>query len=225
VPNVIGEMDVAEVFGEVFVPVLANNKLNIPIAARWADYSGSGSVWVWKAGIDSQLTDTLRLRATRSHDVRAGTLSERFDQTGGAASVQDPFRGNVQTQIFRTTGGNPNIRPEEADTITAGIVFQPTGSLSLSLDWFEVDLTDAIAELTPQQIVDQCNFGDQSLCSLITRQANLPDGSLGPINVAISMVLFPILHLHKWASRGSQVGYDVWWSQDHWRTTKKGRIR
>lgn len=185
IPNVTGARDVAEVFGEVFVPVLADNKLNIPFAARWADYSGSGGVWVWKAGVDSQLTDALRLRATRSRDVRTGTLSERFDQTGGASSVQDPARNNERFQIFRTTGGNPNIRPEEADTTTVGLVIQPTQApgLSLSLDWFQVDLVDAIAELSPQQIVDQCNIGDVSLCGLITRQPDLPDGTPGAINV------------------------------------------
>lgn len=182
IPNVFGEIDVSEIFGEVFVPVLENNRLNIPVAARYADYSGSGGIWVWKAGLDSQLADSLRLRVTRSHDVRAGTLSERFDQTGGAASVQDPFRANEMVQIFRTTGGNPNIRPEESDTITAGVVWQPTENLSFSLDGFKVDLIDAIAELTPQQIVDQCFAGDVSLCPLITRQPDV-NGMPGPINL------------------------------------------
>ena len=185
IPNVTGAKDVAELFGEVFVPVLANNRLNVPFAARWADYSGSGGIWVWKAGVDSQLTDALRLRATRSRDVRAGTLSERFDQTGGATSVQDPARNNERFQIFRTTGGNPNISPEEADTVTVGLVVQPSGApgLSFSLDWFEVDLVDAIAELSPQQIVDQCHIGDVSLCPLITRQPDLADGTPGAINL------------------------------------------
>lgn len=218
VPNVIGEMDVSEVFGEVFIPLLQNNKLNVPVAARYADYSGSGGIWVWKAGIDSQLTDSVRLRVTRSHDVRAGTLSERFDQTGGAASVQDPFRGNINTQIFRTTGGNPNIRPEEADTTTLGLVWQPTGSLSFSVDWFEVDLVDAIAELTPQQIVDQCFVGDLSLCGLITRQPPGAGEELGPINVVsannlnvakanVSGVDFEVVYRRdvNWFSRGGTV--------------------
>lgn len=210
VPNVMGDMDVSEIFGEIFVPVLRDNRLNVPVAARYADYSGSGGIWVWKAGIDSQLVDPLRLRVTRSHDVRAGTLSERFDQTGGAASVQDPFRNNEQVQIFRTTGGNPNIRPEESDTITAGLVWQPTGSpaLSMSLDWFEVDLTDAIAELTPQQIVDQCFIGDTSLCPLITRQPDLPGGIPGPINV----VSANNLNVAKAAVRG--VDFEVAYRRD-----------
>jgi iron complex outermembrane receptor protein len=186
IPNVVGSKDVSEIFGEILVPVLADNRLNIPLAYRYADYSGSGGISVFKAGIHAQITESVRLRATRSHDVRAGTLSERFDQTGGIASVEDPLRGGEQFSIFRTSGGNPNIRPEESDTITAGIVWEPTGSpgLQMSLDWFEVDLTDAIAELGPQDIVDQCYIaGDVSLCPLIVRQPDESDGTPGVINL------------------------------------------
>ncbi len=37
--------------------------------------------------------------------------------------------------------------------------------------------------MTPQQIVDQCFIGDVSLCGLIVRQPDLPDGTPGTINV------------------------------------------
>lgn len=208
IPNVIGEMDVSEVFGEVFVPVLADNRLNVNVSARHADYSGSGGVWAYKVGLTSQLTDTLRLRTTASHDVRAGTLSERFDQTGGAASVMDPFRGNIDTQIFRTTGGNPAIKPEESDTITLGFIWQPTSALSLSVDWIEVDLVDAIQELTPQQIMDQCFIGDISLCGLITRQPPGPGEEYGPVNV----VSANFLNVAK--ANVSGVDMEVQWRKD-----------
>jgi len=189
VPNIRGEMDVSEAFAEIVMPLLADNMLNLNAAARYADYSGSGGIWAWKTGLDSQITDSVRLRATRSHDVRAGTLSERFDQTGGAASVQDPFNGNVQTNIFRTSGGDPSIRPEEADTITAGVIWQPQNvmGLSMSLDWFEVDLADAISELSPQQVLDQCYAGDISLCGRVHRL--VPGDDTSPINLIQANVL------------------------------------
>ena len=99
--------------------------------------------------MDAQLNDQLRLRFTRSHDVRAGTQSERYDQTGGASSVNDPFLDNQAFNIFQTSGGDPNIRPEEADTITADIVYQ-----SHLLDGLSVSLEDAISTLTVQQVLD-----------------------------------------------------------------------
>ena len=56
-------------------------------------------------------------------------MSERFDsQTGGTtiAAGNDPLLPNEDTYIAELTqGGNPNIKPELADTITVGMVWQP----------------------------------------------------------------------------------------------------
>ncbi len=56
----------------------------------------------------------------------------------------------------------PNLKPEKADTTTAGIVFQPTflEGFQASLDWYEVEIKGAIASLTATTIVQQCNAGD-----------------------------------------------------------------
>jgi outer membrane cobalamin receptor len=180
-------MDAVEYFGEVFVPWLANDRLDMNLAARHADYFGSGGIWAYKIGLSTQLTDSLRLRGTRSHDVRAGTLADRYDQTGAAGSVNDPFNGGVSVNIFEAGGGDPNIRPEEADTISLGAVYQPNWAegLSLSVDWYEVSLSDAIDSLTSQQVVDQCFAGDQELCARIFR---LPNGSINLVQATVRNV-------------------------------------
>ena len=190
VPNIEGSMDVSEYYGELLVPLISGDALdqvNLSLAGRRADYSGSGGIWAWKYGVDAQINDELRLRVTRSHDVRAGTLSERFDQTGGAGSVTDPFNGNASYNIFITSGGNPNVRPEEADTITAGVVYQPAwlDGLSVSLDWYDVSLEDAIASLNAQQVMDQCFAGDTANCSRIVRN---PDGTPNVISANVQNV-------------------------------------
>jgi outer membrane receptor protein involved in Fe transport len=63
------------------------------------------------------------------------------------------------------------VNPEEADTTTAGIVFQPTGidGLSVSFDWYEIDINDAIAQLASQQVVNGCTPANQSLCQYVHR--------------------------------------------------------
>jgi len=187
VPNVRGKMDVTEYFSEIYLPVVADAKFDVSAAARHADYYGSGGIWAYKLGISSQLTDSFRIRATGSHDVRAGTLADRYDQTGSAGSVTDPFNGNVQTSIFQAGGGNPNIRPEEAETISYGIVYQPNWAdgLSISLDTYDVSLTDAISSLTSQQILNQCfasGGNDPQFCDRIFR---LPDGSINLIQANV----------------------------------------
>ena len=113
---------------------------------RWADYSGSGTIWAYKGGLEADIADMFRLRGTYSRDVRAANLSERFDKTGGAATVTDPrnlLDNNPanDNQIYNVTifsGGNPNVKPEKADTWTAGVVFNPSflPGLSVSVDWY-----------------------------------------------------------------------------------------
>jgi outer membrane receptor protein involved in Fe transport len=98
------------------------------------------------------------LRATRSRDVREATFSERFDNSPGGGSVQDTARNNQQTTITLTTAGNPSLRPEVADTTVVGFVYQPNWAqgLQMSLDAYEVDISDSIATLGAQEVVRQC---------------------------------------------------------------------
>ena len=118
-----------------------------------------------------QVSDAVRLRVTQSRDVRAATLRERFDQTRGGVTVNDPLKGNASISTASFSGGNPNVNPEEADTTTAGIVFQPTGldGLSVSFDWYEIDINGAIAQLAAQAVVNGCIPTNQSLCEYVIR--------------------------------------------------------
>jgi outer membrane receptor protein involved in Fe transport len=167
--------NVKEAFFETLIPLVANvpwvQQLNASAAARWADYSGSGTIWAYKFGLDWKLNTDLRLRTTLSRDVRAATLSERFDiQKTNGRIVNDPLTG--QTYNFsQTTGGNPTVDPEKADTFTAGFVYQPSwvSGLSLSVDWYEVSIQDAIGQLGTQSIVVRCAQGAADLCALVTR--------------------------------------------------------
>lgn len=168
-----GSFDVWEVFGEVLVPLFNNDvqRVDLNLAARHSDYSLSGGVNAWKAGLDFQVTEDLRLRATLSRDVREATFAERFDQAGGGANVSDPvFNGEV-IGITTADGGNPNVAPEEADTYVLGFVYEPAwaGGAALALDYYDIDLTGAIGQLGYQRIVDDCFAGNQAMCAQIDR--------------------------------------------------------
>jgi outer membrane receptor protein involved in Fe transport len=179
IPNIYGHYDVKEAFTEWQVPLLANKpvakQLNLLASARWADYEGSGSIWAWKYGLDWRVIDDVRLRGTVSRDVRAATLSERFDQTGGIGSVNpDPVFRNDGAQTFTIrSGGNPNLAPEKADTRTFGVVYEPRWlqGFSMSVDYWDIDIAGAIGTLGLQRIVDDCFAGAQEMCSLIKRDA------------------------------------------------------
>lgn len=178
VPNIYGGYDVKEVFTELHLPLLSDvflaRQLTFNGAARYADYEGSGGIWAWKYGIDWQMFDDLRLRGTVSRDIRAATLAERYDNTGGIGTVNpDPMFPNDGVQQFTTrSGGNPFLNPEEADTYTFGFVYRPGWfpGFSLSVDYWDIDIAGAIGTLGLQRIVDDCYAGSDVLCQLVTRE-------------------------------------------------------
>ena len=174
---IIGDFDVREVFVESIVPLASGQafaeSLDMSLALRHAVYSGSGEVWAWKVGLDWQVNDDLRLRATSSRDVRAGTLAERFDRTGSGGQVEsDPlYPDDAGYMVTLVSGGNPNVGPEEADTITYGFVYQPSwlDGLAMSVDYYDIQIEGAIDQLGTQQILNQCYAGATELCEQITR--------------------------------------------------------
>ncbi|HEX7082264.1 MAG TPA: TonB-dependent receptor [Gammaproteobacteria bacterium] len=174
--NTQGDMDVWEVFAELNMPLWdspsSSRRLDGSAAYRSSDYSRSGQIEAWKIGLDYQVLEQLRLRATKSRDVREPTFQELFDNRGGGgATVDDPITHTTYPTSARS-GGNPRLRPEVADTHVFGLVYQPRRipGLQLSTDWYEVDVRDAVDTLGAQRIVDGCYIDKvNSFCSLIDR--------------------------------------------------------
>ncbi len=188
VSNIQGEAEVWEAFAETLIPIFDTGRgtsLTGNLAGRWADYSGSGTIWAYKGGLDFSVIDGIRLRGTYSRDVRAGNLSERFDKTGGVGNVLDPRDptanptwGGQTYQVTIFSGGNPNIEPEKADTYTAGVVVQPAfiPGFSASIDWYLVQIEDAIATVGTNEVARRCfEDGEQTFCSLITTDPTQSD--------------------------------------------------
>lgn len=188
VPFARGSYDIKELFTEALVPLYGGaswlKQLNLNAAARWADYGGSGTIWTYKAGLDSAFTNEIRLRGTYSRDVRAANLGERFDRTGGAASVRDPRKPtsapNVPVTLLQ--GGNPEVKPEQADTYTVGVIYRPQwlDGLDLSVDWLSVNLEGSIEQFLAQDIVNACYIqNNQDQCRNISLD---PNGEFALIN-------------------------------------------
>lgn len=170
-----GEIEVKEAFVEVVLPLLADLPLaqrsELNVAARVTDYSTSGSVTTWKAGLSHAFNDAIRLRATRSRDIRAPNVFELYSRSGtGFWPVVDPVSG-ASLVVQSTLLPNPGLQPEEADTTVFGVVLQPTFApgLRLSLDYFDIELQDAIGQLTPPDILTRCAAGATELCDYIVR--------------------------------------------------------
>ena len=75
-------------------------------------------------------------------------------------------------QQLSLSGGNPKLKAETANVITAGIVFEPpqVKGLALTADYWHIKITDAITTLGPAVIFANCyDRGIQSYCDKIHR--------------------------------------------------------
>jgi len=139
----------------------------------------------WKIGGIYDVIEGLRFRATQSRDMRAAGFRELFqktaptDPTTAQGRVQnankiDPSKGGTagadqadSTPIY--TGGNFTLAPEKGDTTTIGVVGTPSflRGFRVSLDWYQIKLKDAIANLTGQAVVNNC-LQYNLLCDRVT---------------------------------------------------------
>jgi len=171
----VGTIKVFEAYAEAQAPLARD--LSINGAVRRTHYSLSGTVYTWKAGATYVPFEGLRLRATRSRDIRAPNIAELFENGGSSnTNVFDPVLGR-SVQIREISAGNPNLKPEKADTLTAGVVFQPAflKRLTASIDFYDIKIRDAIATLGAPTLAQGCFAGNALYCQSITFN---PDGSI-----------------------------------------------
>jgi outer membrane receptor protein involved in Fe transport len=209
-PGIDGSYNVTEFFLEGNVPLLTNvtgaQALNLDLAYRYSDYSTSGGNSTYRFGIDWQPIDMLRVRMGYNRAVRAPNVAELFAvQSLGLWSGVDPCAtatpvytaaqcantgvsaaqyGNVSAspagQYNGLFGGNPTLDPEVADTYTFGVVIDPTDNMTISVDYWRIDIDDTINNVGPTTILEQCGLYGQ-LCEQINRSAtgNLWQGTAG----------------------------------------------
>jgi len=109
---------------------------------------------------------------------KAGTLTNLCQATGVPVSQIGAVAAPSSNQINNTSGGNPNLKPEKADTTTYGLVWDPefVDNLSLTLDFWQIKIKEAVSSATTNQVLDGCfdpalnpGFGYNVFCQGIQR--------------------------------------------------------
>jgi outer membrane receptor protein involved in Fe transport len=196
-----GGYSVDELFIETNIPLLDDESfarnVTLDLAYRWSDYSTFGPSSTYRAGLDWQVTDWLRLRTGFNHAVRAPNIAEMYEpQQLGVFQGADPCEGETPIYSFEQCarsgvtaeqygnippipdfdfwglnvlrGGNPELDPEEADTLTLGLVFEIGETMQLSLDYWDVQIEGAIETMEGAIALEQCLQYDR-LCDLVHR--------------------------------------------------------
>jgi outer membrane receptor protein involved in Fe transport len=202
-----GSENIEEANFEIDAPLLKDlpgiQMLSVNAAYRYAQYSAAGngvshsqfSANTWKLGAEWQVYDDLKLRATRSRDIRAPTLWDLFQQQVVTSSgVFDPLT-NIAQSLNTLAGGNPSLVPEKFNNTTAGVVFTPSWleGFSASFDYFHIYSNNAIGTISGNtaQFITNCaaSNGAQSYCALLVRPLgyqNTTPGNYPSLNISLN---------------------------------------
>jgi len=184
-----GRIEVVEGYVEAVAPIVRDvpmvHALELNAAARRTHYSRStpgqdsttANVTTWKIGGVYEPIPELRFRVTRSRDIRAPNISELFGPvSAGRVTIVDPANAGQQIQINSLSGSNPTLAPELANTWTIGGVISPRWdflrSFRLSVDYYNINVKDAISTLGAQVVVDRCKQGATEFCPFVTRDSS-----------------------------------------------------
>jgi iron complex outermembrane receptor protein len=175
---VSGQLEAIEGFIEAQVPLLKAlpgiESLDLSTALRYSDYDHFGDTTNYKLGLNWQVTPSLQVRSNHASAFRTPNIPELFSgeqklnlitrdpcnnwnilppdsliyQNCQADAVPANYQQLV-TSVLTTLGGNAALKPEEAQTRTLGIQWQPAFAVpfTFSLDYFNITIDEAIVSI------------------------------------------------------------------------------
>jgi len=180
-----GKVAVKEIYAEMHVPLLTDlpmiKALDLDAAIRYSDYDLFGGDTNYKLGLNWQINDGFKFRGTYSTAFRIPNVPELFGGVSeGNLTTIDPCSNwsslspsdivyqncqaagvpNNYVQLGNTiltdAGGNPDLQPESATSMTFGLVIQPLDGLSITLDYFDIEINDAIRSTSGSTKLSLC---------------------------------------------------------------------
>lgn len=184
-PDTFGKRNVFSVFAEVALPLVAPDmnvplveSLDVQLAARYEDFDDVGTVTKPRIALSWYLTEDLQIRGSYSEGFKAPNLAATSEpvisrQVGGqdlwycqaqvnkgdapnlGACNGDGVGNEFLTSVERLTSGSRLLEPEESESFSYGIVYQPSfvEGLTLTADYWSIDQTGIVGIFgTPNHI-------------------------------------------------------------------------
>ncbi len=182
-----GSYKVDELYGEMRFPILEGvtfaDLLAAEVSVRRSDYSNlEDATTNWKFALEWGPISSLRFRGVYAEGFRGANIGELFGpQQLSAQNYNDPCvnygtSGNAtvaancaadglppdftlsSNQATSILGGNPELKPEESESITIGIVWTPESidGLTGSLDYFNIEITGGVGTAGTNNVITGC---------------------------------------------------------------------
>jgi outer membrane receptor protein involved in Fe transport len=157
-PDVRAHRSIASAYLEFAIPLISKD-MNVPLmrsvdmqlAVRNENYSDFGNVVKPKVAVNWSIAEWLALRGSASQGFRAPNLPQFYSSGTQVSNTRTDYSfcriNNVTcsgSSTIEVRSGNRNLGPEDAENVSAGIIFQPdflpdsAGKASLSLDYWSI---------------------------------------------------------------------------------------
>lgn len=178
------------------------NSMVLDLGYRYSDYSTGSTTDTYKLALGWDVNDTVKIRASFQSAMRHANIRELFRPQGLNLfnMDEDPCAGNNPSATFEECartgvtadqygqifdnpagqynymqGGNPQLRPETSETKAIGFVWRPhwDNDFDFSVDYFDIDVEDAVGIVDPEFALEQClSTGASDYCALVKRNDN-----------------------------------------------------
>lgn len=164
----------------------------------------------FKFGFTWRVFDDLMFRGNYSDTFRAPSVNNLFAGGGeGFPSTQDPCNttqfplqsaatqarciadgvpdgGSIQPtgQLRSLNGGNPGLQPEEGNTTTFGVVYNPSwlDGFDMTVDMYKIELSDALSSISAGGMLNNCYVqGESEFCGFVERRS---DGRIATVRTS-----------------------------------------
>ena len=213
-----GERQRWSAFTEVSLPV--RHDWDLALAGRLDEHDDVGTAFSHQITSRYRLHKTLTLRGSWNRASRAPDLNALHQlEALSYPRICDrrTFTGNLEDcpryQVERTFGGNPNLKPDDAESFSFGAVTR-WGPFTLSADWFKIGLSDLPARLSAQSIIDLEAEGRLPSGVTVTRDGDFIDMIDSPLlnSGASDVAGFNVQGNMDWKTDWANVVFAAYWS-------------
>lgn len=174
-----GARDVKSAFFEVSAPVL--DQLELMASGRYDEYSTGQSNFSPKLGFKLTPVEKLALRGTWSEGFRIPSFNESFglpttgyvtrqvnctDFPDFCAAHGNNSYATGQYSVGLTQTGNPELDPEESQSFTFGIVFEPLSNLSFTIDYWQIEVDGLITGVTDTSEAERQYYANNGVVNI-----------------------------------------------------------
>lgn len=201
----------------VRVPNLGENysPFSQTFANNFADPCATANI----AAVNDQETKDNRIKNCTTLAAQQGLT---FDFAGATATNLDDFVPNYTSGIAGSSGGNPNLQPEESESFTFSTVLKPrfVPGLTMTLDYFDIRIDKVIASVTAGTIAANCVSGaelNMDACNSIFRNnPNIEFGVGAPSGDAVGGFIERSFNYAALETRGLDFGANYSWDTADW---------